>query len=648
MIAKSVRKNYPVLKSGVFLNHAATAPVSYGTIHRMQSLCREMEDPLGKHFYQWLAIEEETRRMIAELLGTSPSEISITPNTSSALSIVANCIDFQIGDRVLVPRNEFPSNRYVWQNLRAKGVECTFFDLDPTKSLVELLEALDLTNVRLISISQVSYLTGQRHNLRDFGTFCKERKIFSCVDAIQAVGTFPIDLKQTPVDFFAGGAQKWLLGPIGCGYLYIKKELIDQVRVPFVGWTSVRYPESFDEMKLEFPPEATRFEPGLPNIVAIAGLNNSLHELKRVGWEKIFSQLLLSSQYLYEAMQQIQGFKPLIPDFDHIGRVVSFSLPTGVNPKKLLLDLGKKGITVTARAGYIRLSPHFYNTKEELDKFLNAIDGCAMRKSIRYPAAERPSQKNNRWILLNGATGTLGREIALYLAQKGFNIKGIGRSRKVLEELRKKIGAGFESLCLDFLNDGALEDFLQEEKRRYAALINVSGLSEAVPYENMDFKKLREMFEVNFFAPAKLMQFYSSRFDSENPIGILNVISGTGRVGYPLFGGFGASSGALWTLSESLEREWKRKNIPVTTFISPPMHSPMQKTLGRVMLRYFPMKSKGFDYAHAEEIARDAVEALFLGKGVVDKRKSRFTDLMNSLFPNYISNKIKKKFCRER
>ncbi len=118
----TIRKRFPILEKDLFFNHAATAPVSLATIARMKELCDEMREPLGKHFYQWLGILEETRRLLAEHLNAHPSEIAFTQNTSSSLSIIAGCIDFKPGDRVLVPRDEFPSNRYVWQNLKSRGV----------------------------------------------------------------------------------------------------------------------------------------------------------------------------------------------------------------------------------------------------------------------------------------------------------------------------------------------------------------------------------------------------------------------------------------------------------------------------------------------------------------------------------------------
>lgn len=360
----TLRKQFPVLKQGIYLNHAATCPISYATIEQMKLYCQEMEEPFAKHAMHWAKLTEETRQLLAELLGCQTDELAFTPNTSTALSLVANSLNFKPGERVLIPRNEFPSNRYIWENLQSKGVDCTFFDLPSDRSLIEFLSEQDLSKVRLISVSLVSYLTGKKIDLKAFGEFCKKREIISCVDGIQGVGTFPLNLKSQPIDFFAGGGQKWLLGPLGCAYLYIRKELIEKLHVPLVGWTSVKDPRNFEARKLDFADGAARFEPGLPNIVSIAGLNASLNELKQIGWDFIFKRIQSHTSYLLEHLPS------LISNQTELGAIVTVKVPEHLN---LQSSLDKNQITVTLRGGLIRIAPHFYNCQEELDQLLKLL-----------------------------------------------------------------------------------------------------------------------------------------------------------------------------------------------------------------------------------------------------------------------------------
>lgn len=648
---KKLRRHFPICQKECFLNHAATAPVSLATVNRMKALCEEMQEPLGKHLYQSLGILEQTRRLLAELLHADASEIAFTQNTSTALSMVALAIDFQPGDRILIPKDEFPSNRYVWQNLESQGVKCEFLNLD--RPLIDVLENLDLSRVKLISISLVDYMTGKRHDLNAFGNFCRHHHIFSCVDAIQAVGTIPINVHEARVDFLAGGAQKWLLGPMGCGYLYIRKALIPKLKVPLVGWTSVRYPENFNLTQLDFSSEATRFEPGLLNIISIGGLKSSLEELKAIGWDSIYQKIQDNTALLRDAIHQTHGAQLKLPHDQNLSAITAFELPKHVHPKKLLVELEKENITITARKSTIRVSAHFYNSQEELLQFLQILNKTIHKKHLFFPQVKPEKLQNERWVLINGATGSLGNEIALYFAEKGYNVSGIGRNHNVLEALGHKIeqnfSVQFEPLCVDLtdpLLTSQLFTKLRQRPRRYDALTNCSGIVHAGIISSIDTNVLHDLFHLNTIIPTEFMKQFIQVLKSDKAIGILNIVSPSGRLSYPLLGGYGACHAALWTLGESLQHELIKESQHVTTFVSPPMHSSMQKVIGRQLLRYFSMNGK-FNYSHSEEIARQAVDAFLARKSLVISLKMRAMMFVNSLFPSWLKRKITKSWKQE-
>lgn len=368
MDLKAIRKKFPILlEKGAFLNHAATAPLSYATVETMKKLCEQMTQPIDSYYDTWMSLRQKVRLLIAELLHCSSDTIALTPNTSTSLSLVARCLDLKEGDRILIPSGEFPSNRYVWQNLQNQGIFSTFFDLDPQRSLIETLKKQDLRKVRLISVSLVDYSTGRKHDLEAFGNFCQKRGIISCVDGIQGVGTFPIDLEHSNIDFFAGGGQKWLLGPVGCGYLYIRKELISKIQVPLVGWPSVLFPEEFETKELNFANDARRFEAGISNLAIIGGFCSSLQELKKIGWNQIYKQIAWNARYLRKRLNSLVSLS------DESSALVSFKLSSEIDKKRLLRKMNQARVKVTLRHQIIRVSPHFYNTQEELDLALKVI-----------------------------------------------------------------------------------------------------------------------------------------------------------------------------------------------------------------------------------------------------------------------------------
>lgn len=645
----SVRRQYPITKHGVFLNHAATSSVSAATIRRIEETARQMAEPLGKHFYNALGAIEETRRLLAELVNGHPSEIAFTQNTSTALSLLAQAVRFKRGDRVLVPADEFPSNLFVWQNLEKKGVKCIPVELERDVPLLETLAKHDLAKVKLIALSAVSYRTGRTHDLKAFADFCRKHEIISCVDAIQAIGAIPFDVRATGIDLMASGAQKWILGPIGCGFLYARKEMLEELDVPLAGWTSVKYPENFALKELDFSGEMTRFEPGLPNLLSIAGLNESLRELAKVGWTEIFTAVRANARYLEDALAA-QKIETMAGAEGQAG-IVSFFLPSGMDARETGARLEHKGINVTLREGYIRASPHFYTTKDELDTFLKVFGATRAqvvvpKEMAPTPKAEKTSEKPH--VLLTGCTGILGGHLARELASRGFTLTLVARDEKkvaaLAKEVKKKFGVVVEEEAADFTKSkevDALVARLKKGKHKFFALINAAGSVETEPFATLEDEALEAMFQVNVFAPAKLTRAFLNGLRAEKAIGVMNFVSSAARCGAPLLAGYGASNAALWTLGETIDREVHGEGLVLTTFVASQMHSRMQKRIGRVALRYFQMSGQ-FDYDHADLVAKEAVDALLARKRFVISRANRLMVVANALFPDYISGKIEK------
>src|SRR5262249_36454621 len=147
-----------------FLNYAATAPLLRSSAEVMVRLSREATRPMGEHFESWLAQVESARRSVAETIGARADEVTFTTNTSAALSLVAGAVRWREGDRVLYPADEFPSNRFVWDNLRELGVKAEAVPPEAGRSFAARLAARDLARVRLVAVSHVSYRDGRVHD----------------------------------------------------------------------------------------------------------------------------------------------------------------------------------------------------------------------------------------------------------------------------------------------------------------------------------------------------------------------------------------------------------------------------------------------------------------------------------------------------
>ncbi|MBT9588311.1 aminotransferase class V-fold PLP-dependent enzyme [bacterium] len=650
---ETYRQGLEVFGDGLFLNYAATAPLSRHVIEHMKAETQAMASPLGQRFYLALNQLEQARRAFAELVQVQAKEIAFTVNTSSAISTIALALPWQAGDRVLVPANEFPSNYYPWLNLRSRGVLCEKFYPRPDVPLVESLQKLDLAGVRLISVSAVSYETGRRYELQEFVNFCRSRGIYSCLDCIQAIGAVPLNLAELGVDFACSGAQKWLMGPVGCGMIYARQQHLESLQVPYLGWTSVKYPENFDLGPLEFAPEMTRFEPGLPNYLSVVGMAASLKQLHGLGWINIYAAIRRNTLYLQAGLRDL-GLELLTRSRDGTAGIVSFRVPEGFDRRQIEKLYHEQNVKITARNDYVRVSPHFFNLPAELDQFLRATHKIFRRGT---PASVRPLKEipeavtrgaATPRILITGATGNLGSSLAKQLTQKGYPLHLLGFHADKMAALVDQLGPTPVPLLWDLvdftqeLQTAAFLDQLQSRgKGAYLGLIHCAGQEETALFDETSSDTLQHLLRVNLEVPTRLMHLFLRELKSPDALGILNIVSSTGRCGTPLLSVYSATHGALWALGESLAREWQDRGLCVTTYVAPPMHSPMQKRMGRVSLRFFKM-SGSFDYEVVEWVAGEALRAFFKGRTLKISKLSKAKLFLNQLLPGVIDRKVKK------
>lgn len=224
----------------------------------------------------------------------------------------------------------------------------------------------------MVVVSSVDFLTGFYCDLESIGDFCKQNGLLFCVDAIQSLGVVPLDVKRSGIHFLAAGGQKWLLGPMGCGGLFVDREVVGLLDPVVVGWRSVTREEDFFDIHFELKPGAARFEPGTPNVVGIYALGAAIKLLLEVGIGAIHERVTELVGLLAEGLRErdLQIATPLNPR-ERAG-IITF-LPKG-DPKALISHFMKNGVVVSERNNLIRVSPHFYNNEEDLDRFFSVLD----------------------------------------------------------------------------------------------------------------------------------------------------------------------------------------------------------------------------------------------------------------------------------
>lgn len=372
------RREFPVTNEYVYLDHAGVAPIP---LRVKEAVGEFLDEAAGKAFAcydAWMERVEEVRGLSARLVGAGMDEIAFVKNTSHGISIPAGGLDWRAGDNVIVYEKEFPSNIYPWLALAEKGVSVRFIPerKDGRVSIADV-ERLADSRTRLITMSSVQSQNGFRLDPGELRELCGRKGILLLIDAIQGLGAVPTDVGEYGADFLSADGHKWLLAPEGAGIFYCKRGLAATLIPGLVGWKSVRGDSDFETVEFDLKDDALRFEEGSQNVMGIVALGAALELLLEAGIDRIHSRVLnLGDIVIGEAQER--GFQVRTPPGRHErGGIVSFS--GGFDPAKLREDLMRSGIVVNSRGGALRVSPHFYNTEEEIRLLFREIDAILAR-----------------------------------------------------------------------------------------------------------------------------------------------------------------------------------------------------------------------------------------------------------------------------
>jgi cysteine desulfurase / selenocysteine lyase len=366
---------FPVAHGKIFLAHAGVCPLPCRVANAIAECARQ--GTFGDQETFMLHRLDDARKLAAQLLNCQSDEVALVGPTSLALSFVAAGLNFRKGDNILVYYDDYPSNVYPWMALAARGVEVRLLN---TRGLgvirpMDVMGQVD-ENTRLVALASCHFIVGFRLEHQAIGKFLREREILFCLDAIQTLGAFPTTVEN--VDFLAADAHKWLLGPCGAGILYVRRELQEKLNPPIYGWHNVRSPNFVAQEQIIFRSGAVKYEAGTHNLIGLAGLIAAMELALEIGVDNISAELLRKRAWLVPALQ-VKGFTVLNADVKtgNASGIVSF-YQNGKDLAALNQKLADAGIIAslrTNRAGRncIRLSPHFYNTDEELQRTLELL-----------------------------------------------------------------------------------------------------------------------------------------------------------------------------------------------------------------------------------------------------------------------------------
>jgi cysteine desulfurase / selenocysteine lyase len=359
---------FPIRSRLIYMNHAAVAPLSRRAAAAMTQLADDVRDFGTLHYEQWLETYQAVRTLAARLINCRPAEIAIVKNTSEGISFVANGIRWGPNDRIVAFREEFPANVYPWRKVAERGVAVDWLSVfDPLEKIEQAVRG-----ARLLAISFVQYLSGYRAPIQEIGEICRRNRCIYFVDAIQGLGAFPLDIEKCQIDALAADGHKWLLGPEGCGVLYVSENLQDSLEPVEFGWTNVANYNDYSSPDLALRPDAGRYESGTLNTIGCYGLRAALELILEVGVREI-APVVQNLGDRIAAGVQAKGYEVLGCRTPASGAgIVSFR-KAGTESGAIVRRLRAENIIAASRQGWVRTSPHFYVSPDDIDRLLDSL-----------------------------------------------------------------------------------------------------------------------------------------------------------------------------------------------------------------------------------------------------------------------------------
>lgn len=369
-----LEREFPVQDQLIYLNHAAVAPWPRRTAQAVVRFAEENRDRGARDYPRWLRVEETLRAQLAALIRAPASDdIALLKNTSEGLSMVAHGFPWQAGDNIVIAREEFPSNRIVWESLADRGVsvrEVALNDcIDPEAALMASVD----DRTRLLSVSTVQYATGLRLDLARLGRLCQARGVAFCVDAIQGLGVVPHDVQAMYIDFLVADGHKWLVAPEGIAVFYCAATWRPRLQLHEFGWHMTERHLDFAARTWQPAASARRFECGSPNMLGIHALSASLSLILEVGVDEMERRLLARSTHLLQQLGRRPDIELTTPTAaGRYAGIVTFRHRT-MAASELYRQLSAQGVICAQRGDGVRLSPHAYTPLRALDRALALI-----------------------------------------------------------------------------------------------------------------------------------------------------------------------------------------------------------------------------------------------------------------------------------
>jgi cysteine desulfurase/selenocysteine lyase len=371
------REAFPVCREQIFMGHAGVTVLPRMVADAMTDYIRRSCEQ-HQEFGEVLADINQARKVSADFIGAGADEIALLGPTSLGLSLFANGLPWREGDELLCYADDYPANVYPWMELARRGVKVSYLKPERAGEITPaLVEAALTERTRLVALASCNFLTGYRIDVDAIGRLLKSRGVLFSLDAIQTLGAAP--LRVDHVDFLSADAHKWMLGPMAIGIVFVRREHFELLRPTLLGAWNVRSPNFITQPEIDFQPTAQRYEPGVLNVAGVYGMRAALDLIAGAGIERVDERIRALKRAITEPLLAA-GFEFLGPlDGPAASGITTFRHPARESAAifKALEQHKMVASLRFDRAGlqYIRLSPHFYNTLDEVARVVEVVTG---------------------------------------------------------------------------------------------------------------------------------------------------------------------------------------------------------------------------------------------------------------------------------
>lgn len=371
----NLRGEFPVLKEWTYLNTASLGPIPQCVVRAANRHFEHRDARACLDFLDWFSDIDEVRAKLATLIGASPDDIAFIPNTGSVLSWLLTGIDWKAGDHVLTLSDEFPNNLYFGGALQRKGVHSSTVPIPGDRFCIEELIECLTESTRIVLASAVNYSTGLRPPLDEIGEELKKRNILFYVDGTQSVGALSTDVAASRIDVLGVHGYKWMCCPPGTGFAYVAPHVREWLEPNVYSWRSHRDWRNVDHLHHgtpELPASAIKYEGGMQNFAGIYAMGAAVDLFESLGRGAIEEQVRVISAATRDTLRAA-GAELLSDKHTYYDAPIVCGAFEGVDASRLALELQGRQITVAARKGRLRVSPHFFNNEEDMTRLADGL-----------------------------------------------------------------------------------------------------------------------------------------------------------------------------------------------------------------------------------------------------------------------------------